>query len=77
MFICVRNAECEKTLDIPFNKSNRKELREHLKSVVRSDPLLKYVLDIEAKIKALNKKIVSSTITNKCLFNVNKYVHFT
>lgn len=57
IFVCVRNAECESTLDIPLNKSNRKEQREHSKSVVRNDPLWKYVLHIEARIKALNKKL--------------------
>lgn len=48
MFVCVRNAACERTLDIPLNKSNRKEQRELLKSIVRNDPLWKYMLDIEA-----------------------------
>lgn len=57
MFVCVRNAACERTLDIPLNKQNRKDERELLKSVVRSDPLWKYMLDIEARFKSINQKL--------------------
>ena len=30
MFVCVRNSACERTLDIPLNKQNRKDERELL-----------------------------------------------
>lgn len=56
-FVCVRNSDCVRDIDVSLTKNTRRQLRTALKTLVHSDPLWQYMPDIDARIKDINKKL--------------------
>ena len=56
-FVCIRNNNCVHDIDTVLVKSNRRTLRTELKHLIHSDPLWRYMPDIDIRVRSMNKKL--------------------